>query len=227
MRIFFLLLIALFLSVGFSLPLKVVRIAVIDTGIDLEDPRFKGYICDYEDFTGTGIIDNEGHGTHILGLIKQYAKDKNYCFIILKFFNDYNTSSIQNKLNLMKAYKSLYKYNPDIVNLSGGGAGFMEDEDLTIKDLKNVQFFVAAGNDNKNIDLYPYYPASLNYINVTPVGALGRDGKKLDSSNWGKRVIWEIGENIYSTIPFGSMGFKSGTSMSTAIITGKYVYTHY
>jgi subtilisin family serine protease len=48
-----------------------VCIAVLDTGIDPTHPVFEGLIHErnYKDFTGTGLSDNVGHGTHCAGII--------------------------------------------------------------------------------------------------------------------------------------------------------------
>jgi subtilisin family serine protease len=48
-----------------------VCVAVLDTGIDAAHPAFSGLIRDdnYRDFTGTGLQDTVGHGTHCAGII--------------------------------------------------------------------------------------------------------------------------------------------------------------
>lgn len=46
-----------------------VTVAVLDTGIDVEHPAFKGVDLYVEDFTGTGKQDGNGHGTHCAGTI--------------------------------------------------------------------------------------------------------------------------------------------------------------
>jgi serine protease AprX len=45
-----------------------VGIAVLDTGIDLEHPDFGGRIGGMADFTGEGVADVNGHGTHVAGI---------------------------------------------------------------------------------------------------------------------------------------------------------------
>lgn len=66
----------------------IVRVAVIDTGLNLNDPRFTKVLCadGHADYTGEGIDDIEGHGTAVAGLIMQYAGKRRYCLTILKFY---------------------------------------------------------------------------------------------------------------------------------------------
>ncbi|TKJ31595.1 MAG: hypothetical protein CEE40_00810 [Chloroflexi bacterium B3_Chlor] len=46
-----------------------VGIGILDTGIDLEHPDFAGRIAGVADFTGEGITDTNGHGTHVAGIV--------------------------------------------------------------------------------------------------------------------------------------------------------------
>jgi hypothetical protein len=46
-----------------------IRVAVLDTGIDPNHPAFLGVTLVQEDFTGEGIGDRNGHGTHCAGTI--------------------------------------------------------------------------------------------------------------------------------------------------------------
>lgn len=210
-----------------------VQIAIMDTGLDVNDMRFKDHICGAFDFTGTGTQDNIGHGTHVAGLIMQYAKDKDYCFIIMKVFNEITTPGDTSRKNLYNAYSKLREIQPDIVNFSGGGNSDVENEEDTISYLSDTKFFVAAGNDNKDIRSPEgaFFPASFKFPNLTPVGSIGYDGRRSPFSNFGEGVAWELGEFVDSFVPFNidSSGHRvySGTSMATAIYTGKYVNKHY
>lgn len=46
-----------------------VRVAVLDTGIDRAHPAFQGVTLTTRDFTGNGIHDANGHGTHCAGTV--------------------------------------------------------------------------------------------------------------------------------------------------------------
>ena len=44
-----------------------VTIAVVDTGYDIDHTEFQGQVVATRDYTGTGMQDTVGHGTHVLG----------------------------------------------------------------------------------------------------------------------------------------------------------------
>lgn len=45
-----------------------VKIAIVDTGIDAAHPDFAGRIAATADFTGQGVADGHGHGTHVASI---------------------------------------------------------------------------------------------------------------------------------------------------------------
>lgn len=209
-----------------------IKVAVIDTGLDLSDPRFKGKICaGAKDFTGTGIEDTVGHGTHVAGLIKKYAGPKaNYCLLILKFFTPIASGEVNFKRSL-EAMKYAAEQRVNIVNYSAGGPDREPEEIDAIAAMPWALFIVAAGNGG--IDAVEgrdptsekgtkgYYPAAYGLSNVIPVGSLDVEGKRLPSSNFGPAVkVWELGV-VESTLPHGRTGTMQGTSMAAAVLTGK------
>ncbi|CCH29669.1 S8 family serine peptidase [Actinosynnema sp. NPDC047251] len=46
-----------------------VTVAVLDTGYDQEHPELRGVVTAAKDFTGEGIQDNDGHGTHVAATV--------------------------------------------------------------------------------------------------------------------------------------------------------------
>lgn len=228
-----------------------VKIAVIDTGID---PYFasNGPICQGEskDFVGTGIVDNHGHGTHISGLIDQYAKDDvfepgedmdrslkiplRYCQMILKY---YDPKQEADNLELtIKALRYAIDHKANIINYSGGGTEYSQQEhDLIIEALdKGIKIVAAAGNEHSDIDKHPYYPAMYDK-RIYVVGNLAQPqsqelactdkGRKIAcSSNFGDSVnTWEIGDKVLSRLPGHTYGYMTGTSQAAAIKSGKLV----
>jgi serine protease AprX len=48
---------------------KGVVVGIVDTGIDSTHPDVVGRVKAFKDFTGEGEIDNNGHGTHVAGIV--------------------------------------------------------------------------------------------------------------------------------------------------------------
>lgn len=206
-------------------PLK--RVAIVDTGLALNDPRFAARLCEsgHKDFTGKGLADFHGHGTHVAGLIVANAGDAEYCLIILKYYTDDAIGAV-NLRRERAAFRWAIEQGAVIVNFSGGGPEFDEDEYLTLRDNPQTTFVVAAGNEGKDLDVrgQEYFPASYKLPNVFAVGSLDAAGSRAFTSGWGSRVrYWERGDVVMSTLPGGKTGEMSGTSMATAVATGKLV----
>lgn len=221
---------------------KKIVVAVLDTGID---PALKqsNMLCDkgHKDFTDTGLDDHHGHGTHVSGLIHQYAlnliltnnstqKDiekffnmkTNYCQVILKYYDPKNKNSGDTEL---AALKYAIKLKVDIINISGGGLTYVEEEKTLIKKALDmgIKVVVAAGNESNNLDVVPYYPASLD-SRLIVVGNLNSYNLRATTSNYGTKVnSWEHGVDVLSLLPNGAFGKLTGTSQATAIKTGKII----
>lgn len=54
---------------------KGVKIAVADTGYDIDHTDFSGQVFATKDYTGTGMNDNHGHGSHVLGTVVAKKND--------------------------------------------------------------------------------------------------------------------------------------------------------
>jgi subtilisin family serine protease len=201
----------------------ILKIAILDTGLDLNDIRFKDVLCSegHKNYTSESISDVHGHGTHVTGLIKDYAGKENigkYCLVIYKIYGNHNGSKAARMVSGV-----IETGDMNIVNISGGGKQPSDDEYNFIKTHPNVMYITAAGNEGENLADYPYYPASYNAPNIITVGAVDDNHFKLEASNFGKLgMVWELGKDVVST---GIMGYRmlSGTSMATAIYTGRYI----
>lgn len=207
------------------------KVAVVDTGLDLTDPRFSTHLCPdgHEDFTGEGIGDNHNHGTAITSLIIKHAATANYCLIILKVF-DPNESAQMGHSNTYLAFRKAVKLGAEFINYSAGGNGYYDDEKSLILNNLKVKFVAAAGNDGENLDAgeYKFYPASLNFPNVIAVGSVTSAGGRSSFSNYGPTVdAWEVGSRVAVLLPNNREGYMSGTSISTAVHTGKLVKEAY
>lgn len=221
---------------------KRVMIAVIDTGLapELMD---KNWVCPtgHKDFTGGGLKDNHGHGTHISGIVDQYAKnyifagnknfrdidnvDTEYCQIIIKYY-DPKIPNLNNLKNTIASFRWAIDQKVDIINYSGGGTSADDDEKALILEAlsKGIKVVAAAGNERSDIDKNKYYPAMYD-SRIIVVGNLVNSSRTIaTSSNFGKSVnTWELGTSIMSRLPGDSFGYMTGTSQATAIKSGKLV----
>lgn len=194
------------------------RVVVLDTGLNVDDEKYTEMLCkDYQaiDFTTEGVNDINGHGTQIVETIKDYAKNSPYCLTILKYYTE-NNSGPENLKNVVKALTWISWIKPTFVNISGGGSDWSDDEFTLIRKASTTKFIVAVGNDEINLDEEcNYYPACYRLKNIYRVGALNNSGNKAKYSNFGSIVdFWQIGEH----------GNMSGTSIATAVQTGKLIY---
>ena len=233
-------LIVISVLLGLRVEAKSLVVAVIDTGFDKKLMKSK-FLCPsgHKDFTGTGLYDNHGHGTHVSTLIHQYVTDiklttdssnedihnllssnTNYCQVILKFYDPKDTNSMTSEL---KAFLYAIDLKVDIINFSGGGQTPSQQEFAIIKKALDagIKVVVAAGNEGSNIENKPYYPAVID-SRLIVVGNKTALGKIAPTSNFGDKVnAWEVGTDVVSLLPDNRIGLMSGTSQATAIKTGK------
>lgn len=161
-------LLSLFLTSSLSFA-KTVKVAVIDTGYDFnsnwdsfvdkkKDNRGvtfkKPKMCDTKehlDLTGEGIQDDNGHGTHVVGIIAKYAEDADYCVVVIKAFGSKTVTFQQATLNTAKAFKYAKQIGVDMINISGGGVSFDIAEYEAVKEALDAGIIIvaAAGNENK------------------------------------------------------------------------------
>lgn len=170
------------------------------------------------------IRDENGHGTHIAGLIGgSTGVAPQVSLMILKYFGE-DTQGEENLINTVKAIRYAVKMGARIINYSGGGIirSDLEEETIRWAGRQGVLFVAAAGNEGLNSDFFHFYPANYDLPNVISVGASDRQGRLLKISNFGKSTVDIVapGKNIYSTLPDGHFGYMTGTSQATAFITG-------
>ena len=193
---------------------KMIKIAVIDTGLDFKDTKIN--ICDYghADFTGQGLQDVDGHGSNISSLIDTYAENTSHCQFIIKYYD-------KRGYNFVAALEYAIKLKPDVINISTVGTEPSAQEAQLIKLAldEGIIIVAAAGNDARNLDLKcNYYPACSDK-RVVSVGNLINPFRRNPNSNYGGRVTaWEIGTDITAG------GYTlSGTSQASAIRAGKLI----
>jgi thermitase len=173
-------------------------------------------------------FDTHGHGTHIAGIISGSAGmgAQGVCpsvsLMALKYY-DNGGAGYNNLSNTVRAIEYAVANGAQIINYSGGGADPAASERAAVAEAqrKGVLFVAAAGNDGRNNDRRPYYPASYPIDNLIGVASVNKYERLLPSSNFGKSVhVAAPGLMILSTLPGGKFGTMSGTSQATAFVTG-------
>lgn len=221
-----------------STPKKIMKVAVIDTGIDPNHPFLRDNIIREKnslggesfgrDFSKNAAnkfqpFDSHGHGTHIAGLIKSI--DPKVQLLILKYYNPEATGK-ENLISALKALEFAVSMDVDIINYSGGGpeASNYELELLKQAKSKGIMVVAAAGNDQTNLDLpgRKYYPASYGLSNILNVTTHDTDLKIHESSNFGKKLVDVAapGDRIKGPLPNARAGYLTGTSQATALVSG-------
>lgn len=222
-----------------------VVVAVIDTGLDANHKDiFKNVWHDPKEpnknVYGWNFVsdkanpnDEHGHGTHVAGIIGAVTDldagvsgvAQKVSIMPVKYYSDANPGSV-NLRNTIRAINYAVDHGAKVINYSGGGPEFSEEEYLAIKkaEAKGVLFVAAAGNEHQNTDIAEnfYYPAAYHLSNVISVAAIDINNNLLPSSNWGatKVDVAAPGENIFSTLPGNHYGYMTGTSQATAFVSG-------
>ncbi len=175
-------------------------------------------------------FDTHGHGTHIAGIVGGSAGNglgtQGVCPTVslmgLKYY-DNGGAGYNNLTNTVRAIEYAIANGAQIINYSGGGADPAASEKAAVAEAqkKGVLFIAAAGNDGRNNDRRPYFPASYPLDNIIGVASINKFERLLPSSNFGKSVhVAAPGLMILSTLPGAKFGTMSGTSQATAFVTG-------
>ncbi len=177
------------------------------------------------------LDDNHGHGTHIAGIIGAEAGNKKgisgiapeVSLMILKYY-DPKVPNTDNLKNTIQSIQYAVKMGAHIINYSGGGTEFSQEEHdaVAAAEAKNILFVAAAGNERSNSDEHHYYPADYKLKNIISVTAIDPTTEVLSSSNYGTETvdIAAPGQTILSCLPNSSYGLMTGTSQATAFVTG-------
>lgn len=204
---------------------KGIKIAVIDSGISTHSDLVISGGVSFLDYT-TSYQDDEGHGTHVAGIIGA----KNNTFGTVGIAPDsliYAVKSLDNEgsgymSDIVAGIDWSIANDMDIINMS---LGTQEDspalrDAVTRATNSGIIVVAAAGNDGDlsagdSVD----YPGK--YENVITVGATDSNNNIAYFSSKGPSVdVSAPGYNIYSTLNNGSYGYMSGTSMASPYVAG-------
>ncbi len=177
------------------------------------------------------LTDNHGHGTHIAGIIGAEAGNgkgiagiaPQVSLMVLKYY-DPKVAGTDNLKNTVAAIHYAVKMHANIINYSGGGVEYSQEEHdaIEVARKQGILFVAAAGNERSNSDKHKYFPADYGLSNIISVTAIDPSTEVLPSSNYGTETvdIAAPGQNILSTLPNNAYGYMTGTSQATAFVTG-------
>lgn len=192
-----------------------VRVAVIDSGLDMTHEFFPPYIVESGWNTlddSSNIYDDVGHGTHIAGIIRQRAPN---ALIIPYKIVDRDGGRLS---NVVQAFDKAITTKVDVINTSFGVLSPSNALEYMMQkaEEKNIIVISAAGNLNTSD---AFYPASFTYS--IAVAGVDNVGEKMTKSNFGDWIdVASYGNYIWSSLPGNNYGHKSGTSQATAYVTG-------
>lgn len=200
---------------------KKVKVAVLDSGIDMHDELYTKQWIDFSDkVNGYKPTDNSGHGTTVAGPIAARISGFGMEGIAseaelysVKVLDKENTASVS---TIVKALEWCIQNDMDIVNMSFGMDSYSEILADAVKKAydNNILMVAAAGNDVKQIQ----YPA--RFPEVLSVGSIN---SKLETSEFSDNSQTDLvapGEDVQSIAFLGSYTRGSGTSLAAAHVAG-------
>lgn len=184
-------------------------------------------------------LDQNGHGTHVAGSIG--AAGNNGTGVVgvnwttrmmaLKFMGTGNTgtvfdaiAAIDFAIQAKAAFAATRGADVRVLSNSYGADDYSGAFLAAVQraSAADMLFVAAAGNQGRNNDATPFYPASFEAANVVSVAATNSVDDRAGFSNFGAVSVdlGAPGDAILSTTRGGSYGYMSGTSMATPHVSG-------
>lgn len=195
-------------------------IAVVDTGVDYTLADLKGHVDpsigkNFVDET-TGPLDDNGHGTHVAGIIAAEANngysiqglDQHAKIMPVKVLTADGAGDTE---TIARGIKYAASHGAKVINLSlGGSYSRTLEAAMQYASSKGVAVIAASGNDGQ---MGISYPGRSRY--AISVGATNDWDIVSDYSNFGEKLdLVAPGTNIPSLVPNGNVTYMSGTSMA-------------
>ena len=202
-----------------------VKIAVIDTGADLDHPDLKKNLL-----PGFNVLDpssmpwdDNQHGTHVAGIIVAENNDIGMVGVApdakvmpVKVLDRSGNGTIS---SVAAGIRWAADNGADLICMSLGSPNHTQEvrEAIQYAATKNVVCFVAAGNSGLTKSVF--YPA--NYPETIAIGSIDENLNRSSFSNTGDNLDFMCpGGKIFSTVPDNWYAVLSGTSMAAPFATG-------
>lgn len=212
---------------------KGVKVAVIDSGVNVYHPDFKkttfevGYNCIEGASDVNDVTDIVGHGTMVTGVIAASVDNElgisglaDGVTVIPIKITDASSFGVS---AILKGLKKALETDCDIINISLGGPVSNAEEFKVLKEYidraeeKGIIVVSAAGNTG-NTDNVINYPAAFD--TVIGVGAVNEEFCVTDFSQKNKGVfVTAPGETIVTLGKNGGIVSTKGTSLSCPVVT--------
>ncbi len=207
------------------------------------DDDANGYV---DDVRGADVRNNDGdpnddhgHGTHVAGTIGATGNNAlgvagvnwNVRLMAVKIFDAAGVATTAHAIAGLQ-YVTLMRgrgVNLRVSNSSWGGAPEAPNDDPALREAfraagaAGVLNVTAAGNDGRDTDAQPFYPANFRVTNLVSVAASDSNDNRAGFSNYGATSVdlAAPGSNILSTIiGTAKYGSSSGTSMASPHVAG-------
>jgi subtilisin family serine protease len=229
-----------------------VVVATLDTGIDYNHPDLipnlfhNTALCNgVNDGTNgcygiapvnndTNPFDDNGHGTHVAGIIGAAGNNNlgvvginwNVQLLACKFLDSTGSGKTSDAITCLDYVQQMKSsgYNIVATNNSWGGSAYSQalNDAILAQQQAGILFVAAAGNEFSDNDVRPTYPANTSLPNVIAVAATTRTDSVAVFSNTGRHTVHlgAPGQEILSTLPGTNYGVLSGTSMASPHVAG-------
>jgi thermitase len=201
-----------------------VKIAVIDSGLDLTHPAFAGRLApasEWKDFIDNDNLPQDvaggigyGHGTGVADVILQVAP--NATILPLRVLEPDGTGDLD---DVVAAIDWAIQKGAKVINMSLGSSLDQKSMQAILKLIAshNMIAVASAGNNGmKSIE----YPAR-HGAEVIGVGSVDKNDVKSTFSAYGKELdVMAPGEFVYTAYPSNQIGYWSGTSFAAPMVTG-------
>ena len=201
-----------------------VRVAIVDTGVDMKHPDLAGHVESVWDFIhqDDDARDDNGHGTHCAGVVAAQPDGVGVMGVApgvtVLAVKALDAEGLGTWSQVAEGIVAAVRRRADVINLSLGApqASFTLSEAVKFAVGSGVTVVAAAGNENSES---PSYPAS--WPGVVSVGSSNTKDLKSPFSNYGPTITLAApGSKIVSTLRYGEWGEMSGTSMASPHVAG-------